>query len=72
MSELLASFERLLDTAGGDALMPALDVAGFLDALRELPLREIEPLLRATCTHEIDASRPLAEVVDRLVEIASE
>ena len=33
-------------------------------------LREIEPLLRATCTHEIDASRPLADVVARLVEIA--
>jgi len=34
-------------------------------------LREVEPLLRATCTHEIDTSRPLAEVVERLVEIAS-
>jgi len=33
-------------------------------------IREVEPLLRATCTHEIDASRPLAEVVERLVEIA--
>jgi hypothetical protein len=32
-------------------------------------LREVEPLLRATCTHEIDASLPLADVVDRLVEI---
>ena len=39
---------------------------------RELILRhlaEIEPLLRATCTHEIDATRPIAEVVARLVEI---
>ncbi|HEY2353350.1 MAG TPA: shikimate kinase [Gaiellaceae bacterium] len=34
-------------------------------------IREVEPLLRATCTHEIDASRPLADVVERLVEIAS-
>jgi dephospho-CoA kinase len=34
-------------------------------------LREVEPLLRATCTHEIDASQPLAEVVERLVEIGS-
>ena len=33
-------------------------------------LREVEPLLRATCTDEIDASLPLGEVVDRLVEIA--
>jgi broad-specificity NMP kinase len=30
---------------------------------------EVEPLLRATCTHEIDATRPLADVVARLVEI---
>ena len=39
---------------------------------RKLVLRhlgEVEPLLRATCTHEIDASRPLADVVERLVEI---
>ena len=34
-------------------------------------LAEIEPLLRATCTHELDASRPLTEVVDDLVAIAS-
>ena len=29
----------------------------------------VEPLLRATCTHEIDASRPLTDVVDELVAI---
>lgn len=29
----------------------------------------VEPLLRATCTHEIDASRPIAEVVDALMII---
>ncbi len=29
----------------------------------------VEPLLRATCTHEIDASRPLDDVVDALVAI---
>jgi adenylate kinase family enzyme len=33
-------------------------------------LETVEPLLRATCTHELDASRPLAEVVDALAEIA--
>ena len=41
---------------------------------RELILRhvaEVEPLLRATCTHELDASRPLAEVVEELVRIGS-
>lgn len=32
-------------------------------------LRDVEPLLRATCTHEIDATEPLAGVVERLVEI---
>ena len=34
-------------------------------------LREVEPLLRATCTHEIDASQPLAGVVEQLVEIGA-
>jgi hypothetical protein len=34
-------------------------------------LREVEPLLRATCTHEVDATLPLDEVVDRLVEIGA-
>ena len=31
---------------------------------------EVEPLLRATCTHELDASRPLAEVVEQLASLA--
>jgi len=31
---------------------------------------EVEPLLRATCTHEIDATQPLDDVVAQLVEIA--
>jgi hypothetical protein len=30
---------------------------------------EVEPLLRATCTHEIDATQPIADVVARLAEI---
>jgi shikimate kinase len=34
-------------------------------------LAEIEPLLKQSCTHEIDASRPLDEVVDYLIAIAS-
>jgi hypothetical protein len=33
-------------------------------------LETVEPLLRATCTHELDATRPLAEIVDELVAIA--
>ena len=32
-------------------------------------LASIEPLLRATCTHEVDASRPLDEVVGALIDI---
>ena len=34
-------------------------------------LREVEPLLRATCTHEIDATLPPPDVVDRLIEIGA-
>ena len=30
---------------------------------------EVEPLLRATCTHEIDATQPLGVVLERLVAI---
>ena len=34
-------------------------------------LRTVEPLLRATSTHEIDARRPLADVVHELEAIAA-
>lgn len=34
-------------------------------------LRTIEPRLRASCTHELDASRPLDDVVADLIAIAS-
>lgn len=33
-------------------------------------LATVEPRLRATCTHEVDASRPLGEVVDELAALA--
>ena len=33
-------------------------------------LATVEPRLRATCTHEVDASRPLEDVVDALAGIA--
>ncbi len=39
---------------------------------RDLILRhlvEVEPLLRATCTHEVDATQPLEAVVRQLVAI---
>lgn len=34
--------------------------------------RTVEPLLRATCTHEVDASRPLQEVADELMAIGED
>jgi shikimate kinase len=34
-------------------------------------LAEVEPLLRQSCTHELDGSRPLDEVVVDLIAIAS-
>jgi shikimate kinase len=34
-------------------------------------LARVEPLLRASCTHELDASRPLDEVVADLIAISS-
>jgi hypothetical protein len=33
-------------------------------------LAKVEPLLRAGCSHELDASRPLDELVDDLIAIA--
>lgn len=42
---------------------------------RDLILRhlaEVEPLLRATCTHEVDATQPLEVVVEQLVAIGQE
>ncbi len=45
---------------------------GKTDAERELILghvAEVEPLLRATCTHEIDAAQPIEAVVAELVAI---
>ena len=35
-------------------------------------LAEVEPLLRRTCTHEIDATQPLTVIVDRLAELGRE
>jgi dephospho-CoA kinase len=34
-------------------------------------LETVEPLLRATATHELDASRPVAEVVDDLIALGA-
>lgn len=48
---------------------------GKLPGEREMMLRhlaEVEPLLRRTCTHEIDAGEPLATVVEQLAELGRE
>ena len=34
-------------------------------------IAEVEPLLRAGCTHEIDATQPLGDVVEQLAAIGS-
>ena len=34
-------------------------------------LADVEPLLRATCTHEIDATQPIEKVVAELVAIGA-
>jgi adenylate kinase family enzyme len=67
----------VLLSAPADVLLGRIDTRsandyGKSDEERELilaHLREVEPLLRATCAHEIDASLPLADAVDQLVEI---
>jgi thymidylate kinase len=46
---------------------------GKTSAERELILHDlstVEPLLRAGCSHELDAGRPLDDVVDDLIAIA--
>lgn len=35
-------------------------------------LAEVEPRLRATCTHELDAGKPLADIVEALIKIGNE
>jgi thymidylate kinase len=35
-------------------------------------IREVEPLLRASCTHELDAGRPVEDVVAELIRIGSD
>lgn len=48
---------------------------GKRSAERELILRhlaEVEPRLRATCTHEVDATQPIDVVVEQLVAIGED
>ena len=67
----------VLLSAPAEVLLPRIDARttnpyGKAESERELILThiaEVEPLLRATCTHEIDATQSLDLVVQRLVEI---
>lgn len=57
--------ERIARRSGNSYGKSALERAEVL-----ADLREIEPALRAACTHELDANRPLEAVVADLVAIA--
>jgi dephospho-CoA kinase len=58
--------DRVARRTGNDYGKTELDRAEIV-----ADVAEIEPLVRANCTHEIDANRPLAEIVADLVAIAS-
>jgi adenylate kinase family enzyme len=58
--------DRIASRATNDYGKTPVERAMILD-----DLSRVEPLLRAGCTHELDASRPLDEVVGDLVAIAS-
>ena len=65
---LSAPAEVLLERIGGRTT----NEFGKTEAERERILADLaafEPRLRETCTHELDATRPLAEVVDALAAI---
>jgi adenylate kinase family enzyme len=73
-----ASFDAIvLLSAPADVLLRRIDERtsndyGKKPEERALILRhvaEVEPLLRVTCTHEIDATQPIADVVAQLVAI---
>ncbi len=67
----------VLLSAPADVLLSRLESRttneyGKTEEERALILRqiaEVEPLLRATCTHELDAAQPLEEVVVQLLSI---
>jgi len=69
----------VLLSAPAEVLLERIDARddnpyGKTDEERALVLRhvaEVEPLLRATATAELDATAPLAEVADRLEAIAA-
>jgi broad-specificity NMP kinase len=58
--------DRIAHRTTNDYGKTAVERAMILD-----DLAKVEPLLRAGCTHELDASRPLDEVVADLIAIGS-
>ena len=58
--------DRIARRTTNDYGKTSLERAMILD-----DLTQVEPLLRRGCTHELDASKPLDEVVADLIEIAS-
>ena len=51
MMDLASSFERIVAAHPDGEVLGALEEAGFLDALIELPLSNVEPMLRAAGRH---------------------
>jgi dephospho-CoA kinase len=72
--------EIVLLSAPADVLLRRIEARttnryGKTSEQRELVLRdlaEVEPLLRRTCTVEIDATRSLVSIVDQLAELGRE
>lgn len=70
----------VLLSAPADVLLSRIEnrttnIYGKTPKQRELVLHhlaEVEPLLRRTCTHEIDATQPLRTVVNQLAELGRE
>jgi hypothetical protein len=68
IAQLLASVEVILDRVENRTTNDYGKGRAERDRIVS-DLELVEPLLRATCTHEIDTSRPLSDVVDALIVI---
>ena len=67
---LSAPADVLLARVGARITNPYGKTAAERDLILE-HAADVEPLLRRTCTHELDATRPLNEVVAELIRIGS-
>jgi dephospho-CoA kinase len=63
---------RVVDTDEGDRTTNSYGKSAEQRELILQHLSEVEPRLRRTCTHEIDATQPLADVVGQLAELGRE